>query len=334
MRRAVAILAPMVLVGLLVACSGGGIATPDTTLMVGSPSDYSRPGPFRVATTTLSEAGKPVLVYYPASGSEGTTEAPVASGGPFPVVVFSHGYGSLPQFSASHLAHLASWGSVVAAPDHTDRDLSAAANGVACQPGADLEDLHATIGVLGDENRPGGRFAGAIDLDHIAAVGHSSGGGAAARLAYDPAISTFIGLAPASPLDPDPAGSVDVATLAGAYGSANPPDKPSLILAGDDDDVVPPAAVEDEFRWLAAPKRLAILAGANHLSFIDLCPSGPADDGSCADPAQAERVRVIDHLTVAQLRHVFGLDPTDASLDPAYVENEFPGALASYDSIG
>ena len=38
--------------------------------------------------------------------------------GRFPLVVFSHGYGGLRTQSSFLTAHLASWGFVVAAPDH------------------------------------------------------------------------------------------------------------------------------------------------------------------------------------------------------------------------
>ena len=60
-----------------------------------------------------------------------------------------------------------------------------------------------------------------------------------------------------------------------------------------------------------------------------------ADDGCTdgyLDPATA--YRVIDHLAVAQLRWVFGLDPTDASLTTEYVESLFPGALSRYEFEG
>ena len=51
-----------------------------------------------------------------------------------------------------------------------------------------------------------------------------------------------------------------------------------------------------------------------------------------ADPAST--YRVIDHLVVAQLQWVFGLDPTDASLTSEYVDLLFPGALSRYEFEG
>ena len=99
-----------------------------------------------------------------------------------------------------------------------------------------------------------------------------------------------------------------------------------------------------------------MLANAGHNAFTDLCkpilaqgglgdlatlvPSAArcvraADDGCTAGYLDPETgYRVIDHLTTAQLRWVFGLDPTDASLTSEYVESLFPGALSRYEFEG
>src|SRR4051794_29654628 len=45
---------------------------------------------------------------------------PAADGGPFPLIVFSHGYGVNPQVYSHLLNHLASHGFVVASPFHDD----------------------------------------------------------------------------------------------------------------------------------------------------------------------------------------------------------------------
>src|SRR5262249_20926156 len=43
--------------------------------------------------------------------------------GGYPLVVFSHGFAGFPEQSVSLVRHLASWGFVVAAPDHVSRSL-------------------------------------------------------------------------------------------------------------------------------------------------------------------------------------------------------------------
>ena len=51
-------------------------------------------------------------------------DAPAATkSGRFPLVIFSHGFAGYPEQSVSLTTHLASWGFVVAAPDHVERSL-------------------------------------------------------------------------------------------------------------------------------------------------------------------------------------------------------------------
>ena len=107
-----------------------------------APTDYSGYGPYPVGTAKLSLAeGQAVYLYYPADPArlgegtpvtgysssdafpeafralapaqliqqiplDATLGAPVADG-PFPLVLFSHGFASYPEYSAGHLAHLA-----------------------------------------------------------------------------------------------------------------------------------------------------------------------------------------------------------------------------------
>ena len=115
---------------------------------------YTEAGPYPVGVTTLElAAGNKVEVWYPAV--EGTTgaefydtrdfvppaikalltadvparydstagPAAVVADGQFLVVLFSHGYSGMRFQSTFLTAHLASWGMVVAAPDHWSRDL-------------------------------------------------------------------------------------------------------------------------------------------------------------------------------------------------------------------
>ncbi len=391
-RTRLAVVAVLVAVlGVLAGCTSSSSDGAAPTTEAPGPTDYSAPGPYPVGTATLAlddAATQKVFLYYPAdparlgegtkvtsysSGDafpeafraivpaqlvqeiplDATRDAPVADG-PFPVVLYSHGFGSYPEYSANLLAHLASWGFVVAAPDHVSRNLAAAATNSVQQGDADVADLRSTLDLVRRESGAGGRVAGAVDLDHVAAEGHSAGGSAAAQLAYDDGIDTFIGLAPASPLDLSSSGGVDQAALDAAYAQKAPPAKPSLIIAGERDGVIPLASIRSEYAWLATPKRFAVLANAGHNAFTDLCapiraqgglsqlsssfPAGATlfrlgEDGCLdgyLDPATG--YRVIDHLSVAQLRWVFGLDPSEASLAPAYVESLFPGALATYES--
>src|SRR3954447_997259 len=85
-------------------------------------------------------------VGYPSGGVDGV---PVAHGR-FPLVVFSHGYAGFPTQSSFLTSWLASWGFVVAAPDHRSRDLSAAMTLMATNAGdPDVKDLRRTITLMG-----------------------------------------------------------------------------------------------------------------------------------------------------------------------------------------
>ena len=163
--------------------------------------------------------------------------------GPFPLVLFSHGFASYPEYSAGHLAHLASWGIFTAAPDHVSRNLTGRLRPQVAQGDADVDDLRATLAARAHRVRGRRDLRRVIDFDQIAAEGHSAGGGAPAELLNDPEITTFIGLAPASPLDISSSGGIDDAALAQAYADATPPQKPSMIIAGERDGIIPLASI-------------------------------------------------------------------------------------------
>lgn len=372
------------LVALLGAASCGGSSSKAATA---EPVDFSKPGPYAVGMTTFDLGDRIAYAFYPAdptrlaegtkvsSYSSGdafpaalrslvpkelvqeipinaTRNAPVATDGPFPIVLHSHGFGGYPEFASRHFIQLASWGFVVAAPDHIERDLAANSLGKVVSGEQDVTDLRTTLQRLTKENESG-VFRGALDLRKVAAEGHSAGGGAAGKLAYDPAITTFIGEAPVPPLRGGASsGGATAASLAALYASTPPPDKPSMIITGDLDGIVPLSGVTQEFEWLAAPKRLAVLAKAGHNAFTDICApirsqggllqfSGklPAPDSllklgedGCTN-ANLDTVvgyGITDQLTIAQLRYVFGIDATDVSLSRSWLDTLFPGALSDY----
>jgi predicted dienelactone hydrolase len=282
--------------------------------------------------------------------------------GPFPTVIHSHGAGDHAAFASQHFEHMASWGFVTASPEHIERDLAASTLNRTVR-GDDVAVLRATLGLLREQNEAG-PLAGSMNLDQLAAAGLSAGGSAALRFAYDPEVVTVIGRAPAPGVSieiPDDISADAEArrayvadALPTAYATTPPPDKPSMLIAGEVDGTIPLANIEAAFDWLAPPKRFAVIAGAGHNSFTDLCGpiraqgglmqfSGrlPVPDGllrrgedGCtpADIDPEVAYRLIDQLTVAQLRDVFGIDAevAAASLEQDWLDELFPGALARY----
>ncbi|CAB4557899.1 unannotated protein [freshwater metagenome] len=363
------------------AAACGGSSSKSST---SEPIDFSKPGPYSVGITTFDMGDRIAYVFYPAdparlnegtkvtsysSGDafpaalraaipkelvqevpiDATKDAPVATDGPFPVLIHSHGFGGYPQYASQHLIQVASWGFVAAAPDHIERDLAANSLGKVVRGEQDVEDLRNVLKRLEKENSSG-IFKGALNLDQVGAEGHSAGGGAAGKFAYDPAVKTFIGQAPVPPLSL--ASGATAADRSAAYAATPPPNKPTMIIAGEVDLTIPLAGVKQEFDWLAPPKRLAVLAKAGHNAFTDICApiraqgglmqySGklPApdnllklgEDGCTNDNLDtATGYAIINQLTIAQLRFVFGIDKTDASLSADYLNSTYPGVLAEY----
>lgn len=336
------------------------------------PTSYAHPGPYAVGERTLKlPSGARVEVWYPARKaavaglppgsydvvdwlpdilaqlvpegasvaypSGGVRGVPVARG-PFPLVVFSHGFAGFRDQSTFLTSALASWGFVVAAPDHPSRNLTKVLGGPVGQT-TDVQDLQATITLLSKRNVPRRSWLhDRLDLRHIGAVGHSAGGRAVENLAVaDPRVDTFVGLAGAS------VGALDETAPA-------VPDKPGLLIAGTADAIVTLDRMEQAYAALESPKRFVLLGGAGHLAFSDLCEVGASDGGlialaellgvpipdalvplatdGCIDPVlpATQAWPAIEHVVVAHLRAVFGIDRTDSALD-GLVE-AYPGVVS------
>ena len=341
------------------------------------PATFTKPGPFGVGETTLalpangapvevwypatkaSVAGKPVATYdvstwlppavkklipagftvtYPSGGVTGVAVAP----GRYPLVLFSHGYAGFRDQSTFLTSWLASWGFVVAAPDHQSRDLTQVLGGPKGTTD-DVQDLQLTIALMTAQNgSPSSTFHGHIDTRLIGAVGHSAGGAAVEALAAtDRRVTTFVGMAGAT---------------VGAFGQAQGgpytkvPRQPGMLMSGLSDRVVPVAGMIKAYGKLHSPKRLILLKGAGHLVFADLCEVGAGQGGLLAignalklpipaqltllatDGCQAPDTSpptewpLIRQAVTAQIRHVFGFDATDAGL--ASLRAAYPGVVA------
>jgi hypothetical protein len=122
----------------------------------------------------------------------------------YPVVLFSHGYGGFRAQNSNQAIELASHGFIVAAVEHTygavvtvfpdgrvayhnpDTLPDSLGEAESLQATRQLgnqwaEDLSFTLDTLEelDQGMNGNRFTGRLDLGHVAAMGHSTGGGAA-----------------------------------------------------------------------------------------------------------------------------------------------------------
>ena len=275
-------------------------------------------------------------VLYPSGGVRGVEVAD----GRFPLVVFSHGFAGFRDQSVFLTSWLASWGFVVAAPDHHSRDLTKVLN-----PGAppaattDVEDLQATITLLGTTSKTKHSWLrGHVDMKHVGAVGHSAGGRAVENLALvDKRVDTFIGMAGAS------LGALDQEAV-------EAPTQPGLLITGSADGIVTLDRMRAAYEDMNAPKRFVLLDGAGHLVFSDLCMIGgdqggllsiaalldiaippqlePLATDGCSAPAMpvTDGWPAIRQVVIAQLRSALGIDGSAAGLT-GLVE-AFPGIVS------
>lgn len=275
--------------------ASGGTATRSAAVFY--PADAGYPGQYpRVDQYTTAEAfPEQVRANLPSEivqtvKVELLKEPPANREGPFPVVIHSHDAGSYYLFESRHFEHLASWGFVVAAPDHKERSLASllVPTGEAPPPYADQDvtDMRNTLQALRTQNlAPSSKLHGALNFDQLAAEGHGAGGRAAALFAKEPTVKAFIGLAPSPSLDaPDLplTGTPDeeLATVKQKLTDQTPPQVPSMLIASDQDNAVPLPIVRAEYEWLgtkapaadqAQPKTLAVLKNAGHQAYTDLC---------------------------------------------------------------
>ncbi len=345
--------------------SSPSTAAPSTTAVPDARPAYEGRGPHPVGTETIAlDDGRRVVVWYPASeaAADQPTEtfdiasllspelqaqvapelrpqyeidahpgAAPAGDGPFPVVLFSHGYAGFPEQSADLTTHLTSWGFVVVAPDHVERSLSGllGTGAAGVTPSEDPAVLSASLdAAVADADRNGSPLGDLLDLDHVAVIGHSAG----ARAAYltassDERVDAFI--------------AYSVGLDGGAADAEAPPvpDVPGMVMLGDADGTIPAAASRSVYEGMATPKYLVEIADAGHLVFSDICLIGREQGGlvalveetgldlpasllrlasdGCEDDAllPSKAFGAIDHFSVAFLRAHLGLDEEPVGLD-------------------
>lgn len=290
-----------------------------------------RPGPYRsgaLRTTFIDRKRNrklPAIIWYPTDDQNGKPmsylaglvrdegaikSARIAVGGPFPLVVFSHGIGAINFQSYFLMNHLASHGYIVVAPNHRQSSaLTYSGKKYFAKSAVDRpQDISLVIDqMLARSDDPENFFYQKVDRQKIGVTGHSFGG-----------YTTIASLGP--PLDvagmrekcaqfgesdwtgewifcrdlaksdlsyvedchPCAAGDERIkaaVALAPAFpyliapGGLAQIDVPLLIVAGELDEITPPETqVHLYFEGLVQPDSLYLeLARANHFSFSSAC---------------------------------------------------------------
>jgi predicted dienelactone hydrolase len=369
-RLTAAACAALVLLGACSSSSkpSAGPSTSATTAASSNPAPYANKGPYAVGFTTMHLAdGRRVVVWYPATPGSTTghqqqsidiasflnaslqakipasdrvkypadayQDAPPATQpGKYPILIFSHGFAGYPEQSVTLTTHIASWGFVVAAPDHVERSLDGllgtAATGV--KKSTDVAVLQATLDrVVAASNEPG-VLHGMVDPDRVVTAGHSAGAGAAYEFASsDPRVKAWISY------------SVGFGGELGAAPKA--PAKAGMVMFGTTDGIIPPAQSIKVYNGMNTPKYLVSVGKAGHLVFSDICliarskggvvgiaraiklPIPPqllklGSDGCTSDHPHPETAfPAINQLSVGFFRWALHIDPQPVGLDTASV---------------
>jgi fermentation-respiration switch protein FrsA (DUF1100 family) len=217
-----------------------------------------------IALANGSSEPRTLLTYvrYPALGAPDRTDLPNApaahADGPFPLVIFGHGFAVTPALYARLLQSWARAGYVVAAPVFPLENANAPGgpdeSDLVNQP-ADMRFVISRM--LASSSTGSGPFAGLLDPTRIAVTGQSDGGDTALAVAYDPSFR-----------DPRVSAAVILsgAQIPGVGGFTFPPGSPPLLATqGTADNVNPPSFTNLFFHAAPRPKYLLSLIGAEHL---------------------------------------------------------------------
>lgn len=242
-------------------------------------TDYATPGPLEVATLdlTFEDTSRPIAqtsthaaapsrrlvttIYYPTQGTRLFGAAPLADGGPFPLVMYSHGYSSTRGEAAAAANRLVSRGYIVVSADFPLSNMlanngSPDSGDVGNQPG-DVSFLIDRVLELSKD--PGHVLANAIDPARIGATGVSMGGTTTLLVSlhpklHDPRISVSMPIAPLSSF-----------LLEGFYHTRP---LPLLLLSGDLDAFIDYKTNARRSFELAQPNaHLVTLANGSHAAF-------------------------------------------------------------------
>jgi len=310
------VLAIVLVAGMVAACSRLGPGQDDV--------DFSQPGPYAVGlartvfTRTLPNGqtrAVETLIWYPAPKSGQAPDGaatvrsgiglPVAAGGPFPLIVFSHGAGSSPNNYSKLLTHLASHGFVVAGPEHQDCARQCTRQNFATEAEDRPADASAVLdGLLAANSGDAAIFQHLVDPDRVGMAGQSFGGWTALIvLERDSRFRAGFALTPATFDQPQPEPS-KVA-------------KPVLLTAGILDTRVPYALITRFFGDIpaSAPDHYLLAVPRAGHEFFDACFDTFVTGGCTASMPHEQLQSLMDHVgTAFLLRYVAGRQVTDAQL--------------------
>lgn len=266
-------------------------------------------------------------------------DLPASKAGPYPVVLFSHGFGGERLQYSKILTGIASWGYVVVSADYLERGLAAQALGVkgVWTPARDTttmtESLAATLTASGTSSSV---LHGVANPKLLATAGHSQGGQTAFDALANPNVKTAIGWAPVGP-------------------TGTPSMKPVMLIGAEGDIVVKPSRVRTTYESFRGPRSLIEISGEGHNTYTDICTSIRSGGGGLIGYAVANHLvkpalvpaalngcqeqdlvatrfwPIVQYYTVFQLKAHLGNGPTSV---PTPASGAFPGFTVTVTQAG
>ncbi len=303
------------MLGVVASACGGGIHDP------AAPGPHGVGETVKTFTRTSSTTGLPraldTVIWYPTDGSSDVgpvrDAAPATSGGPFPVVMFSHGNCGEPSQSTYFTEHLASWGFVVVAPPHPGNVEDDCPCDMACLVDSfqnRVDDinfaLESVLVMAGDPSQPIGSI---IETERTAVTGFSFGGLTAIRAAADGDFDAVVAMAPGEPLM--------------LTGLASRTRVPVMLMGGGKDDTVDSAEVAELYQALPddIPRHIIVFPEGRHHAFLDEC------ERLCDFPQERAHELVNRYATAFLQTYLVG----DESYTRYLERDEAPDALLTRD---
>jgi dienelactone hydrolase len=302
------------------------------------PTPANGTAPAQTSRTLLTEVWYPTL----ATGTSPVRDAPIAPGGPFPLVLFVHGSSSTRLAYTYLTTALAGAGYIVAAADFPLTTLSTPGGASDLDVWYQVGDLSFLCDELRDTSADAGdELHGAVDGLAYAVIGHSTGGTVAelaafagddVRITHDPRVAAVVPL------------SGDACMFDAQFFQSRA--VPVFALGASDDLFV---HFPNSGQWVMdstnPPHLAAELIGGQHIYFTDLTflldselgpvPTGPTSDlavtlraygdaGECLPEPPAGT----DPLLAAATQHAFIIQFVTAYLDAELRHNPAPLAAA------